>query len=164
MPVHMSRHMSVHMYILMSAHASVHKSMQMFYCRYITSHTTSVPKLKSLGPCMWVPFGTCTTKIAEFRFVAGPRCNRTIGNRGSPKKILKKTGVIYRIGPPKRLFSGVFGISFLCRANANLHRGRRLGIWGIDCAHIKAIVPPNLLRKTFYISEKTQKRPEYCLI
>ena len=62
------------------------------------------------------------------------------------------------------VFLGVFGISFLCRAKANLHRGRRLGIWGIDCAHIKAMVPPNLLRKTFYISEKTQKRPEYCLI
>ena len=51
----------------------------------------------------------------------------------------------------------MFGISFLCRAKANLHRGRRLGIWGVDCAHIKAMVPPNLLRKTFYISEKTQK-------
>ena len=128
--------------------------------------TTSVPKLMSLGLYMWLPFGTCTTEIAEFRFVAGPRCNRTIGNRGSPKKtnFLRKTGDIYRNGPPKRLFSGVFGISFLCRANANLHRGSRLGIWGIDCAHIKAMVPPNLLRKTFHISEKTQNRPEYCLI
>ena len=138
----------------------------MYIDMHIDMCTTSVPKLMSLGLYMWVPFGTCTTEIAEFRFVAGPRCNRTIGNRGSPKKtnFLKKTGVIYRIGPPKRLFSGVFGISFLCRANANLHRGRRLGIWGIDCAHIKAMVPLNLLRKTFYISEKTQKRPEYCLI
>ena len=59
--------------------------------------------------------------------------------------------------PKKRLFSGVFGISFLCRAKAKLHRGRLLGIWGIDCAHIKAMVPPNLLRKTFYISEKNAK-------
>ena len=66
------------------------------------------------------------------------------------------------LDPKKALFRG-FGISFLCRANANLHRGRRLGIWGIDCAHIKAMVPPNLLRKTFYISGKTQKRPGYCL-
>ena len=119
----------------------------------------------SLGLYMWVPFGTCTTKIAEFQFVAGLRCNRTIGNRGSPKKnSLKKLGLLIELDPPKKLFSGVFGISFLCRAKAKLHRGRLLGIWGIDCAHIKAIVPPNLLRKTFSISEKTQKRPKYCLI
>ena len=44
--------------------------------------TTSGPKLMSLGPCIEVPFGTRTTKIAEFRFVVGPRWNRMIGSRG----------------------------------------------------------------------------------
>ena len=54
--------------------------------KYFRALTTSRPKLSSVGLCMWVPFGTCTTKIAEFRFVVGPRCDRTIGSRGSPKK------------------------------------------------------------------------------
>ena len=36
---------------------------------------------------------------------------------------------------------------------------RRLGIWGVDCAHIKAMVPPNLLGKTLYISEKRKNGP-----
>ena len=117
----------------------------------------------SLGLCMWVPYGTCTAKISEFRFVAEPRCNRKIGNRDSPKINFLKNGLFVELDPPKTLFGGV-RISFLCRAKANLDRGRRLGIWRIDCAHIKAMVPLNLLRKTFYISEQTQKRPKCCLI
>ena len=53
---------------------------------YTNSNTTSGPKLMSLGLCIEMPVGTCTTKIAGFRFVVGPRCNRTIGSRGSPPK------------------------------------------------------------------------------
>ena len=64
--------------------------------------------------------------------------------------------------PPKRLFLGGFGISFLCRAKANLHRGRRLGIWGVDCARVQAMVPPKLCRENAMCSgrnAKTTKQP-----
>ena len=66
----------------------LHTYRNVYIYAYIEANgTTSVPKLMSLEPCIWVPFGTYTTKTAEFRFVAGPRCNRTIGVRGLPKKM-----------------------------------------------------------------------------
>ena len=95
------------------------------------SSNTSGPKLRFVGLCIRVLFGTCTTKNAEFWFVVGSRCNRTIGSRSSPTNYIflkKKLDIFTELDPQKGVFPGVFRISLLCRAKANLHWGRRLGI------------------------------------
>ena len=109
----------------------------------------------SLGPCMWVPFGTCSTKTAEFRFVAGPRCNRTIGVRGLPKKInfLKKNrGYLYKLTPKKALFRGVWGL-ILVPPNGKPALGETPGHLGTrmhtrTCHGTSQIVAENVMRST----------------
>ena len=56
---------------------------------------------------------------------APPACQEKILSMrtGSPltrRIFLKKTRHIYRIGPPRTLFSGMLGMSFLCRAKRGL--------------------------------------------
>ena len=107
-----------------------------------------------------MPFGTRTTKIAEFRIAVGPGRNKTIGGRGSPKKInLPKELVCLQNSTPQRPFSGVFGISFLCRAKANLHRGRRLGIWGVDCTAYRPWYLPTCCANHFTFLKKRKNGP-----
>ena len=64
---------------------------------------------------MSVPFRTGPTKVAESWHVLWLGCNKALGSLESinnPSSI-NVIGYVYRIRPCKRLFSGVFGISFL---------------------------------------------------
>ena len=63
-----------------------------------------LPILTPVNFCMSVPFGTCTTKIAEARFVVGPGCNRTIISPGITRK-----NVFGKLDPPKGSFQKCSG-------------------------------------------------------
>ena len=69
----------------------------------------------------------------------------------------KKTGVIYRIGPPKKaLFGGIRDL-VLVPSKGKPASGETPGYLGGRLRRIQAMVPPKLLRKSFYISGKNAK-------
>ena len=90
---------------------------------------------------MSVLFWTSTTKIAESWFVVGPGCNKTIDGLGLTKTIfLVKKGLFMELERGKDSFQGVWDLIVV-----DLAWRRRIVIWRVDCACIKAMVPPNLL-------------------
>ena len=117
---------------------------------------TAKPPMTS---CEVVPSENGTTKIADFRFLQGQGTTGRSVIVVLPKHTFSsKTGAIYRTRPPQRPFSGVFGISFLRPRMANLHWAGRLGIQGVDCARVQALVPPKLWQKMRCGQEKPPKR------
>ena len=98
---------------------------------------------------MSLPFGACSAKIAESRFVVGPGCNKTIGILGFiPQKIdfIKKLGLFIELTLQTAPFGGK------SRAKANLPSKSKSGLketpgyLGVDCLRIQAIVSPSLLQ------------------
>ena len=77
--------------------------MQSSHVRLGKRRTTSVPKLTPLNSCMTETFGTCTTKIADFRFAMGPGCRSWFSNKIN---FIKKLSLFIKLRPPKGPFQG----------------------------------------------------------
>ena len=104
--------------------------------------------------CELVPSENGTTKIADFRFVAGPGYNRTISNRGSPKHAFSsKTGAIYKTRPPTKALFGCVRDLVLAPPNGKPALGETPGHLGTrmhtrTCHGTSQIVAENVMRST----------------